>query len=122
MEKVVQEADRAIPLFYGRLFIIDPALCSLFPTDVSSHGRRFLNTLDMAVSGLAAPETIIPIVMEIGRFHTRMGIQPQHYHSFGEALFWTLSELLGEAFTEEAAQAWTEAYYLLAGLMKEAVV
>jgi nitric oxide dioxygenase len=35
----------------------------------------------------------------------------------GETLLWTLEQGLGEAFTPEVKEAWTEAYALLSGAM-----
>lgn len=120
LEQVMQEGDTAVTLFYSRLFTLDPELRSLFTADASEHGRSFLTFLQQCVSGLSAPQTIIPAVKQAGRVHARHGIQPQHYHTFGQALFWTVAQLQGDAFTTEVAEAWAEAFYLLTGLMKEA--
>ena len=38
----------------------------------------------------------------------------------GAALLWTLGQGLGAAFTPAVAGAWTEAYTVLAGVMKDA--
>jgi nitric oxide dioxygenase len=119
LETAVLEMERAIVLFYGRLFALDPSLCALFPDDLNEHGRLFLEMLRRVVSNLYAPETVIPMVKEIGRVHVRHGVQPRHYQLFGEAFLWMLGELHGAAFTEELAQSWWEVYYLVAGLMKE---
>lgn len=120
LETVMLDADRAIALFYGRLLTMHPALIALFPAEFQPHGRRFLEMLQTIVSGLHAPETIMPLVGEVGRIHIRHGVQAHYYQPFGEALFWTLSQIHGESYTDDLAQAWAEFYYLLAGLMKEA--
>jgi nitric oxide dioxygenase len=122
IKDVMLNSDRAIALFHGRLLTLNPALCTLFPSDFQPHGRRFLEMIKLVVSGLQAPETIMPLVRESGQIHIRRGVQPHHYHTFGEAFFWTLSELHGEGYTDELAQAWAEFYYLLAGLMKESAI
>lgn len=118
-ETVMLDVDRATVLFYGRLFSLDPAMCALFPVDFQTHGGRFLSTLSKMVTNLDVPETILPVVKELGRFHTHHGVQPHHYHIFGQAFIWMLSEMLGPTYNEELALAWEEAYHLLAGLMKE---
>lgn len=120
LDRLTQDPDRVICLFYGRLLILDPALHALFPEDSLAHGRRFLEVFHQAVSGLYTPEIIIPLVKDIGQAHARHGVQPCDYHTFGQALLWTLAQIPGDAFTTEVYEAWTEAYYLLAGLMKEA--
>jgi hypothetical protein len=120
LEQVMAEADAALALFCGRLSALDPALRSSLPADVTGHGREFLAALDKAVSGLDAPESIVAAVKECGRLHAARGVQPAHYHSFGQAWLWTLARLQGESFTAEMAEAWTRVYHLLVGLMKEA--
>lgn len=119
LETVMLNVDKAADLFFGRLFTLDPAICALFPDDLQSHGRLFLQTLAQIVSRLDTPEKIIPIVKNLGRIHTRQGVQPHHYHTFGNAYLWMLAELLGPDFNDDLALAWEEAYHLLAGLMKE---
>ncbi|MCA9971043.1 MAG: hypothetical protein KC425_12545 [Anaerolineales bacterium] len=109
-----------ITLFYNRLFALDPALRPFFPDDVTAHGLLVLTMLRQGVAGLGTPAAIIPAVKDVGRAHARHGVQPHHYHAFGQALLWTLAQLLGDAFTPDLADAWQEAFYLLAGLMKEA--
>jgi hemoglobin-like flavoprotein len=42
------------------------------------------------------------------------------YDTVAAALLWTLGQGLGEAFTPAVEAAWTEAYTILANVMKEA--
>ena len=44
----------------------------------------------------------------------------EHYDTVGGALLWTLGAGLGDAFTDDVKTAWTRAYGILAGAMKEA--
>lgn len=61
----------------------------------------------------------MPGLTEIGRKHAAIGISPHYYYIFGVALFRTVAQLQADSFNEEVALAWRDAYYLLAGLMKE---
>lgn len=118
---LVEPAATAVT-FYDRLFTLDPTLRSLFKHDLDLQGVRFMAALQVAVGGLSEPEMMVTAVKQLGRRHAGFGVRPEHYHTFGEALIWTLEQQLGERWTPEIAAAWTEAYYLLAGLMKEAAV
>ncbi|MCA9958768.1 MAG: hypothetical protein KC413_12975 [Anaerolineales bacterium] len=122
LERVMQQGETVVALFYAHLFMLDPALRTLFPPDLSEHGRSFLAALQLGVNGLLASETMIPAIKQIGYLHARHGIGPRHYHTFGQAWLWTLAQVLGDTFTEEVAEAWQEAFYLVAGLMKEAAI
>lgn len=114
------DKETAVTLFYGRLFTLDPSLRPLFPDDLVTHGCQFITALQWAVNGLSEPEMIMTAVKQWGEHHAHYGVQDEHYHTFGRALLWLVARNLGERYTPEVSEAWTEAYYLVAGLMKEA--
>jgi hemoglobin-like flavoprotein len=120
-EKVVPIADTAASLFYTRLFELDPELQRLFArTDMHKQGNLLMQTLEVAVKGLDTPEELLPVVEQLGQRHIRYGVKDSHYETVGSALLWTLEQGLGEAFTPEVREAWTETYTLLSTIMKGA--
>lgn len=120
-EKVVPIADTAAELFYRRLFEIDPKLKALFKsTDMKEQKLKLLQMLGMAVKGLDNLEQLIPAVENLGRRHVGYGVQDSHYDTVGDALLWTLEKGLGEDFTPEVLNAWTQTYITLATVMKSA--
>ncbi len=114
------QSSEAVALFYGRLFTLDPTIRPLFKQNLDEHGQQFMQALLQAINGLGEPETIVTTIKQLGQRHTLYGVHPHHYHTFGQALLWTVAHQLGERYTPAVAEAWHEAYYLLAGLMKEA--
>jgi len=56
----------------------------------------------------------------LGKRHAGYGVKPAHFPIVGAALLNTLQKGLGDEFTPELRQAWTEAYAALSGMMKEA--
>jgi len=120
-EKVVPIAETAAELFYGRLFEIDPELKPLFKhTDMKEQKLKLLQMLGMAVKGLDNLEQLIPAVENLGRRHVGYGVKDSHYDTVGDALLWTLEKGLGEDFTPEVMEAWTQTYITLATVMKNA--
>ena len=118
--KAAPSADQIAELFYGRLFEIAPQVQPLFKSDIKSQGRKLMQMLSVAVNGLRNLETIVPAVQEMGVRHTGYGVEPGHYDSVGAALLWTLEQGLGDGFTPEVKDAWTETYVTLATVMKDA--
>ncbi|MCB0034816.1 MAG: hypothetical protein KDE51_12375 [Anaerolineales bacterium] len=114
------QSDRLVDLFYGRLFSIAPEVKPLFTGDMHKQGQKLMGFLQLAILGLQEPQNIIPAIKSLGERHHDYGVTQNHYPLVGEALLWAIAELSGEQFTAELEDAWTEAYYLLAGLMKEA--
>jgi hemoglobin-like flavoprotein len=58
-------------------------------------------------------------VRELGARHEAYGVKEPFYETLREALLWTLGQLLGERFTPEVREAWSDAYETLAAAMKE---
>ncbi len=113
-------AEIAAGLFYNRLFELDPSLRPMFKNDIKEVGKKLMQALAFAVKGLKKPDTIIPVIQDLGRNHVQYGVQDAHYDTVGAALLWTLEKGLGEAWTAEVQEAWTAAYGLISHVMKEA--
>ena len=119
---VLPVGDVAAELFYGKLFSMDPKLRLLFKNDMREQGRNLTAMISVAVGGLSHPERIERAVHSLGRRHAAYGVEERHYETVAVALLWALEKCLGDAFTPEIRSAWTKAYELLAGLMKQACV
>lgn len=117
---VVPIKEKAAELFYNRLFELDPSLKPMFKGDIKEQGKKLMSTLALVVSGLGSPASILPAVENLGRKHNGYGVQDRHYDTVGAALLWTLEQGLGKEFTADVKAAWTAAYTLLAGVMKDA--
>jgi nitric oxide dioxygenase len=117
---VVPIKEKAAEIFYDRLFALDPSLKKLFTGDMKSQGRKLMSALALVVTGLANPKSILPTVEQLGVKHVSYGVEDRHYDTVGAALLWTLEHGLGDKFTPDIKAAWTAAYTLLAGVMKDA--
>lgn len=118
--KVVPIKDTAAEIFYGKLFEMDPALKPLFKGDMKAQGAKLMSMINTAVNGLTRLDQIVPAVESLGKRHVGYGVKDQHYDTVAGALLYTLEKGLGPAFTPEVKQSWTDAYMLLAGVMKKA--
>ena len=119
-EKVKPISDTAAELFYGKLFELDPSLKALFTGDMTEQGRKLMAMINTAVNSLKNVEAIVPAVQDLGRRHVGYGVKDEHYDTVAAALLWTLEQGLGDAFTDDVKQAWTDTYVLLATTMKDA--
>lgn len=117
---VVPIKEQAAEIFYARLFDLDPSLKKLFKADMKEQGKKLVSTLAMVVAGLSNPKSILPAVEALGRKHVGYKVEDRHYDTVGAALLWTLETGLGKDFTPEVKAAWSAAYTLLAGVMKDA--
>ncbi|MES2602393.1 MAG: globin family protein [Pseudomonadota bacterium] len=115
--KVVPIADQAAVIFYDRLFEVAPQVRPMFTGDMAEQRRKLMAMLSTVVTGLSRLETILPAASALAVRHVSYGAHPAHYPVVGSALLWTLEKGLGEAWTPEVADAWTEAYGTLSGFM-----
>ncbi|MEJ2142762.1 MAG: globin family protein [Gammaproteobacteria bacterium] len=118
--KVFPIADKAAELFYGKLFELDPELKPLFSGNMVEQGKKLMSTINLVVEGLENLEELVPAVQDLGIRHAGYGVKDEHYDTVAEALLWTLGQGLGDDFTDEVKEAWTEAYVVLATTMKDA--
>jgi hemoglobin-like flavoprotein len=120
-QQVVPIADQTAPLFYGRLFELDPNLKPLFANaQMREQQKKLMQMITVAVNGLDRLDQIAPAVQELGRRHVGYGVHDDHYATVAAALLWTLEQGLGEGFTPEVQEAWTMTYTVLADTMKGA--
>lgn len=116
------DASAMAALFYQRLFELDPNLRTLFKDDITIQGAKFMRTLSVLIWGLHQSEKFMPIARELGKQHQELGVPHDSYEPVGEALLWTLQQILDDRFTPEVETAWIAAYDLLAKIMQDAAV
>ncbi len=112
--------DTAAELFYARLFGQAPHLRPMFGPDIRAQAKKLLAMLAVAVNGLDNIEALLPVVRDLGARHVGYGVKAEHYEIVGEALIWTLEQGLGDEFTEDVRNAWTEVYGALSSTMIDA--
>jgi hemoglobin-like flavoprotein len=121
---VLPVGGTAAELFYGKLFSLDPSIQALFrkmsKDDLREQGRNLTAMISVAVGSLSKPERITLAVQQLGRRHAGYGVEQRHYELVGAALLWMLDQVLGEAFTPQVRQAWTEVYARLSNTMQDA--
>lgn len=109
----------AMRLFYERLFTLDPSLRAMFASDMDKQYTRLMQALEFAVTNLHQPARALPALKQLGKRHVEYGVRDEHYDVVAQALLGTLAVAFGERFTPTARKAWSDAYELLAGAMKE---
>jgi nitric oxide dioxygenase len=115
--KVAPIADQAAVIFYDRLFEVAPQVRLMFPNDMREQRKKLMATLAVVVNGLTYLEAVLPAASALAKRHVSYGAKPDHYPVVGGALLWTLEKGLGDAWTNELADAWGAAYSTLSGYM-----
>lgn len=106
--------------FYERLFELDPSLRALFKGNLDNQASMFVSALGLAVLGLRDEGLMPANVQDLGARHKAYGVPAGSYATFREAFLWALGQSLGEKFTPELRDAWSEAFEDLSRVMRKA--
>ncbi|MEU5614070.1 globin domain-containing protein [Streptomyces sparsogenes] len=110
-------------LFYRKLFAAHPELLrDLFNRGNQANGeqRKALAGSIAAFAGLLVERPDVRPDALLGRIankHASLGITSEQYKIVHRHLFAAIAEVLGDAFTPEAAAAWDEVYWLMANAL-----
>ena len=93
----------------------------------ANHGeltqrKRLAQALAVVVNALHDPDTLLPAIAALGKRHANYGVEHHHFDSVGEALVSALGAVLGAEFTLDVQTAWTDAYALVASVMRRALI
>jgi hemoglobin-like flavoprotein len=105
--------------FYEQLFALDPTVAHLFAhVDIDHQERKLMIMMTEIVRVLDQPVELVPELASLGHRHVGYGVKDDDYGSIGSALLWLLEQVLGEEFTPELREAWSEAYLLVSSIMR----
>jgi methyl-accepting chemotaxis protein len=119
-ELLKPQADTLVSRFYERLFEKYPAVKPMFArTTMPEQKKKLLASLVLVIQNLRRPETLGPVLKQMGARHVGYGTQPAHYGAVAETLLGVMAEMAGTAWTAEVKQAWTDALNTIAHIMLE---
>ena len=120
---IAERRDTLTVRFYEHLFAIDESAARLFTgVDMAAQRAKLSQTLAVVVHALDDIDRLLPAVAALGKRHTQYGVEDRHFDSVGDALITALAATLGDAFTPALRAAWTDAYALLASVMRRALI
>jgi len=132
--KIQPNSDQFGLSFYERLFAISPELKSMFGTDIKIQQAKFMkvikefvelnmrSSISLPVTAKASESAIIPGAFWSGKLHMAYGVRLEDYDAMKSALLWAMEKTLGDDYTAEVAEAWSQAYDLIAGSMREGML
>ena len=105
--------------FYQELFARNPALRSLFTTDMAEQKVRFSRKLTEIVFAMPRLAELLTHTRALGARHVGYGVRVADYRTVGDALLAALAAVLGDSFDTPTREAWILAYNLVAETMLE---
>jgi NAD(P)H-flavin reductase/hemoglobin-like flavoprotein len=107
---------------YTRWFHLDVSLRDLFPPDMGTQRAAFAHALHWVYGELTAQRAEAPVAFlaQLGRDHRKYGVLPEHYDTLRQALYATLRDELGAAWTDAVGEAAQQSLNLITGVMSGA--
>lgn len=69
--------------FYANLFAAHPEIRQYFPEAMDLQRDRLIRAVGYVVERLYAPETVLPLLAQLGRGHRKCDITDDHYQAVG---------------------------------------
>ncbi|KFL45296.1 hypothetical protein IL54_0668 [Sphingobium sp. ba1] len=105
---------------YERLFV-DPEIKALFDMAAQESGeqpKRLAAAILAFAQNADKLEALKPAIERIAARHVATHIKPEHYPAVANALLPAIKDVLGDAVDDTVLNAWGEAYWFLADVLK----
>ena len=110
--------EELVELFYSNLFEAAPDVEPLFAnTDMKRQRAMLLAALVLLRNSLRDLDALVPKLQALGARHVAYGATPEMYPLVGQVLLASMAELAGDAWNAEIADAWLDAYGVVASTM-----
>jgi methyl-accepting chemotaxis protein len=117
---VAPQGDELVAIFYARRFESAPSVQSLFAgAEMARQRAMLLSALVLLRKSLRDLESVVPTLQRLGARHVAYGARPEHYPVVGEVLIGAMASIAGAAWEPRFADAWGEAFGVVAGAMLE---
>ena len=103
--------------FYSKLFLDNPSLRKMFPTDMKGQYEKLIMTFNVVVARLEKLDEWDEDIKAMAVRHKDYGVKPEQYKMVGDALLWTLQQGLGTDWDADTEGAWVKCYTLLSDTM-----
>lgn len=108
--RISANKNDAATIFYARLFTTAPHLRSMFRPDLEEQKHKLMLSLAQIVDFHRVGCDPERFLTRLGQGHRAYGVQKQHFAAVGDALIFTLAQILGDDFTPELRTAWLVAF------------
>lgn len=105
---------------YERLFV-DPEIKALFNEAAQKSGeqpKRLAGAILAFAENADRMGVLTPAIERMAARHLETGVRPEHYPAVANALLPAIKDVLGDAVDDHVLDAWGEAYWFLAGVLK----
>lgn len=108
--RVAANRDEAATIFYARLFMTAPMLRPVLRRDLAPQNDEFMSLLAQIVEYHRVGIEPHGYLARVGQNQLGFGDQRVQFDAVGDALMFTLAQVLGDEFSADIRSAWVLAY------------
>ncbi|KAL4237617.1 hypothetical protein ACF0H5_002331 [Mactra antiquata] len=86
-----------------------------------SHAMRVLGTVDKCLANIHEPGKVITTLHDLGARHVMYTAKVDYMDLIGPQFIWAIQPVMGDQWTSEMEQAWSDLFKLIAHVMKAAM-
>lgn len=117
-ELVVTRSPNLTTRFYEIFFTRFPEVRPMFSPSRQAHQEKMLTgALVAVIDHVDDAPWLTSTLVGLGARHVGYGVRDEMYGWVGESLLATLAEIAGDEWSQEVADAWTEAFGAIRSLM-----
>ncbi|CAG5129487.1 unnamed protein product [Candidula unifasciata] len=88
---------------------------------LKSHALRVMGTVEKCVTRFQEPEKISQMLHELGARHVMYNAKVDYIDLIGPQFIWAIEPVIGEHWTAEVEQAWSDLFKYISYIMKDAM-
>lgn len=108
-------------LFYSKLFVDQPRLRKMFPSQMQQQNKKLVDMLSFVVSKMDNLQSVNKDLQALAIRHECYGVKPEHYKMIGAVLIWTLEKAVGKDWNINLKEAWIACFNTIAQTMIAAI-
>lgn len=112
-----KNAEKITTRMYEILFSKYPETKPLFENATSDQHKKLAGAIAAFAANIDNLGALSSAVEKMANTHVLTNVKPEHYPMVADALITAIGDILGDDFTDEYKQAWTEAYNFLANIL-----
>lgn len=113
--------EELVARFYQELFRRFPEVIPMFSgTTPEQQEKKLLAALQLVIKNLRKPVVLKKALTELGKKHQAIGAVVEHYGAVADTLLDVMSEMAGDLWNDEMANAWDKALTHIATVMLSA--
>lgn len=110
-------AEKITSRMYEILFSKYPETKPLFNNAQSDQHKKLAGAIAAFATNIDNLGALSNAVEKMAVMHVATNVKPMHYPMVGDALLTAMQDILGDDFTDQAKEAWGEAYNFLGDIL-----